>query len=105
MFYIVVDGVKFEIEGEELHQTLLQTGLPKMQEALDEMGGSAKMMVGSSLGAVLGLLGMQKPKELRSMDNVEYAVRLAISMLLETAEGQTLELPNAKVVKEVAEDE
>lgn len=92
-----INNHTFAVEKEELEKALIEKGLSKLNEDTDEKGKMVKQTVKSTIGMVLGLMGIQKPKELSHLDNIQFAGTLAITTLLNSLEDKTLEFEAEEV--------
>lgn len=98
MIKIKVNDKVYGFEKEEIEGQFINAGVGKLNDAFDNMG-AMKGTVKSSLNVLFMAMGINKPKELQDMDNVEFATRLAVETLLTSLEGQTIEI-KAKEVQE-----
>lgn len=95
--YFKINEHTFEVDKQELEQLLITQGLSKLNEDTDEKGKMVKQTIKSTIGMVLGLMGIQKPKELAHLDNLQFAGTLAVTNILSALEGKTLEFTAKEV--------
>lgn len=91
----------FEFERAMFEERFTENGIGKLKDI--EL--TKNPLVKSSLGMVLTMMGIKKPKEFEEMDNIEFIARVAVTSILDTLESYTVELEGKEVVEEVKADE
>jgi hypothetical protein len=92
MITLKIDGKEFYFDKNEMEKKLSEAGMEKLKES--DFDGK-KSMFGSLIGSALMMMGIKKPKEAKDMDNMEFASRLALHMILNNLEDKTIELESS----------
>jgi hypothetical protein len=97
MIKIEINGQVYGFERETIENEFAERGIEKLKE--NNMEGK-KTVYDSLIGSALMMMGIKKPKEYKGMDNIEFASRVAVAMLMERLDGQTIKLSAVEVPKE-----
>lgn len=93
---------KYSFDKEELEGKLLEATFKILEDA--DAQPMIKQTIKSSVGMLFGLMGIHKPKELKDMDNLEFAIRFVTSQVLEQLENKgEISITASKLEKEKEE--
>ncbi len=96
-----INGKRYGLEREEVEEQLINVIFDNLNNADNKQAEGMKGLMANMLPTLFMFAGIKKPKELKDMDNLEYAIYLVLENGLNHLDGK--EIPfNAK---ELGEDE